>query len=70
LPKLDKLTPSLGANKRLPVTLAWNFNLRGAIADIYDFDYPFFSLENGKFNIAYRELQNLVHELNEVGHVS
>jgi len=65
LPKLDKLTPSLGAKQETPSYPSLEFHLRGAIADIYDFDLPLFSLENGKFNIAYRELQNLVHELNE-----
>ncbi|MCF7822743.1 MAG: hypothetical protein K9N35_01080 [Candidatus Marinimicrobia bacterium] len=41
------------------------FHLRRALSEAHDLHLPIFSLENGKFNIAYRELQELVQDLNE-----
>jgi glycosidase len=41
------------------------FHLRDALSKVHDFRLPLFALENGKFKIAYRELQALVQALNE-----
>ncbi|MCF7807515.1 MAG: hypothetical protein K9M49_05365 [Candidatus Marinimicrobia bacterium] len=39
------------------------FHVRGLITDQYGLHLPLYTLENGKFRIAYHELQNLAHQM-------
>jgi len=57
-------TPSV-SDKAVESYPTLEFHLRGALEPIYPLSLPVFALENGQFKIAFNELQNLIHSLNQ-----